>query len=209
MNFRFFCRTCGWKRMLNGVYARIWSIFLLLKDPCFEADYSGRPCLKVSTEWLHQNLLFNRANSSTEVFDFHAQQCQGLSALLVESFWKVLDLLSRVNDSKQLAEHQREELYQEAESKTKQTFPCLNLWLLKCLLLPFVGRFPLKELTDEKFRSRTVWAVAESSAADIDTSNILQAMAICKSAMRWQWINDGAMELMLSTSLNSSVSCRL
>ena len=93
--------------------------------------------------------------------------------------------------------------------KAKQTFPCLNLWLLKCPLLPFVGRFPLKELTDEKFRSRTVWAVAESSAADIDTSNILQAMAICKSAMRWQWINDGAMELMLSTSLNSSVSCRL
>jgi len=56
---------------------------------------------------------------------------------------EVLDLLSRVNDSKQLAEHKREELYQ--------------------------------ELTDEKFQSRTVWAVAESSAADIDTSNILQA----------------------------------
>jgi len=48
-----------------------------------------RPCLKVSTE----------------------------SA--VEFFWKVLDLLSRVNDSKQLAEHKREELYQEAEIRTK------------------------------------------------------------------------------------------
>ncbi|CAL1136305.1 unnamed protein product [Cladocopium goreaui] len=55
----------------------------------------------------------------------------------------VLELLSRVNDSKQLAEQQREELYQ--------------------------------ELTDEKFLHRTVWAVAESSAADIDACNILQA----------------------------------
>lgn len=56
---------------------------------------------------------------------------------------EVLELLSRVNNSKQLAEQQREELYQ--------------------------------ELTDEKFLHRTVWAVAESSAADIDACNILQA----------------------------------
>lgn len=48
-------------------------------------------------------------------------------------------------------------------------------FVLKCPLSPF-GRLPLKELTDEKFQSRTVWAVAESSAADIDTSNILQAI---------------------------------
>lgn len=32
-----------------------------------------------------------------------------------------------------------------------------------------------EELTDEKFLHRTVWAVAESSAADIDACNILQA----------------------------------
>lgn len=56
---------------------------------------------------------------------------------------EVLELLSRVNDSKQLAEQQREELYQ--------------------------------ALTDEKFLHRTVWAVAESSAAEIDACNILQA----------------------------------
>eukprot|EP00435_Cladocopium_sp_Y103_P063143 s130_g24.t1 len=56
---------------------------------------------------------------------------------------EVLELLSRVNDSKQLAEKQREELYQ--------------------------------ELTDKKFLHRTLWAVAESSAADIDACNILQA----------------------------------
>ena len=42
-----------------------------------------------------------------------------MSQSLVEFFWKVLDLLSRVNDSKQLAEHKREELYQEAEIRTK------------------------------------------------------------------------------------------
>ena len=32
-----------------------------------------------------------------------------------------------------------------------------------------------QELTDEKFLHRTVWAVAESSAAEIDACNILQA----------------------------------
>ena len=36
-------------------------------------------------------------------------------------------------------------------------------------------RTPGQELTDEKFLHRTVWAVAESSAADIDACNILQA----------------------------------
>lgn len=65
-----------------------------------------RPCLKVSTE----------------------------SA--VEFFWKVLDLLSRVNDSKQLAEHKREELYQEAEIRTKDERK-LHVWI--CFEMPFVS----------------------------------------------------------------------
>ncbi|CAJ1388991.1 unnamed protein product [Effrenium voratum] len=56
---------------------------------------------------------------------------------------EVLDLLSRVNDSKQLAEQQREQLFQ--------------------------------ELTDPKFKKRVIWAIAESSAAEIDATNILQA----------------------------------
>ena len=66
---------------------------------------------------------------------------------------QVLELLSRVNDSKQLSEQQREELFE--------------------------------ELTSEKFKGRTVWAVKECSAKEIDANNILQASLSAMAQAVW------------------------
>jgi len=64
-------------------------------------------------------------------------------AVLKQDDEEVLELMGRVNDSKQVSEKQREDLF--------------------------------RELTDEKFEGRTVWAIAESSVTEIDEGNILLA----------------------------------
>ena len=74
---------------------------------------------------------------------------------------KVLDVLSRVNDSKQLSEQQRESLFED------------NCEI--CHHGPKAPKVRLEELTDPKFKGRTSWSVAECSASEIDEGNILQA----------------------------------
>lgn len=66
-----------------------------------------------------------------------------------------------------------------------------NSWSVRCTRRQNSSSFRMRswlilwqELTDQKFVNRTLWAIAESSASEIDAANILQANCDSKTGMK-------------------------